>query len=547
MTLQKRSCGVLLPLFSLPGTPLIGTLGRVANQFASFLADTGFSWWQMLPITPIDPFHSPYSSCSAFAGETLFLDLEDFVREGLLEQEDLDNSKRHAVSSWEGIPHQVNYARARQIAIPLYQKAYDHYKKGEGGKKYRQREESFREENSDWLDDFVLYRLLSLRFGTENWSRWPEPYRTRDQSALKELRFLVRDALERKKFLQLVFDVQWSEFKDHCHRSGIQLLGDVPIYAAGAETWVHPELFLLNDDGGLARIAGAPADAFNPDGQRWNLPVYNWQKMEENQFDWWVRRIGKTLSRFDAVRLDHFIGFYNYYSFPPLVPGVEPFPGEDLTFGLTPATEIDDQGGFWTMGPGEKLLDTLFDRFDKSRFIAEDLGVMTPGVHQLRDHYELPGMEVLVFSFDGRKGNSPDPMKNWRSRSVACTGTHDTETILGWLKSIRKGAIDSVDFDYILRTLASYIPNASVPKTPVSNEDLTQLVEGAIRGVMQSQSILALFPFQDLLALDDSARMNFPGRSEGNWSWRFVPELREEFLSPPFQEKIRVMIRQSGR
>lgn len=531
--MNQRSCGVLLPMFSLPGNPFMGGLGDGADSFALFLEKSGCRWWQMLPVTPVDPFHSPYASCSAFAGETLFIDLDALYRQGLLDESDIIDAKRSAADADRST---ADYLRAREIRFPLWRKAFDRFQRRVGGGLYRLHAERFFHENAFWLDDFALFRVLADRFGTDAWSVWPVEFRRRDAAALDAVRAEESEKLQFVRFLQLVFDVQWAAFKRRCGEHSVRLLGDVPIYigAAGAETWSRPELFLMDADGVMERVSGAPADAFNPDGQRWNSPLYRWDKLQEEGFDWWVKRIGKTLERFDAVRLDHFIGFYNFYSFPATPRDrLKPLTADEPTGGLVPATPIDENGGFWAKGPGENLLDTLFARFQSGAFLAEDLGVMTKGVHDLRDRYALPGMEVLQFSFDFK--NEGDPVNGWPVRSVACTGTHDTQTTRGWLESLLKPEKPlPVDYSFVARTLWEHLPeeehraghyDRTCDPASAGPDDLDRLVRGAIRSVLNSASSLALVPMQDLLGLDDSARMNFPGKSEGNWRWRLSSQL----------------------
>lgn len=552
--MNQRSGGVLLPMFSLPDAPWMGGLGAGAERFASFLADSGCRWWQMLPVTPIDPFHSPYSSCSAFAGETLFIDLDELYRDGLLDRADCVAVKE---AGQNAPPDTVDYQRARQVRFPLWQKAFERYRRGEGGERYRDSAERFFSLNDDWLDDFALFRVLANRFGTDAWSQWPTEFRRRNVSALAFVRRESAEKLAFVQFLQLVFDTQWSAFKSRCRRQNVRLLGDVPIYvgAAGAETWSRPDLFFMSADGVMERVSGVPADAFNPNGQRWNSPLYRWDRLEQEHFDWWLRRIGKTLERFDAIRLDHFIGFYNFYSYPTDEAARAKYRTESdaAAAGLLPVTSIDAQGGFWAKGPAEKLLDTLFARFAPSAFIAEDLGVMTKGVHDLRDRYALPGMEVLQFSFDGRRDFAPDPTAAWPTRSVACTGTHDTHTVRGWLESLLSPEkAGNVDYSFVARTLWEHLPdeehfvghyNRSRDRLTVLPDDLARLTRGAIRGVLDSASSLALVPMPDWLGLDSSARMNFPGKSENNWRWRLTGERLDAELS----EKIRRQMEESGR
>ena len=537
---MQRSAGILLPLFSLPGTPWTGSLGRGARAFADFLVSAGCRWWQMLPIGPIDMCNSPYSSASAFAGETLYLDIDELIEEGLL-----DPADRPALSGESPSLSSVrsaDYPKARRFRTELWRKAFSRYRAGNGGARYRAREEAFFAENRFWLDDYALFRVLSGRFGTNSWPTWPEEFRSRRSEALECAAREEADQIAYHRFTQLIFDTQWTSLKEYCNTRGVALLGDVPIYVGGAsaDTWANRDLFLLDAGGQPVRISGAPADAFNPDGQRWDSPLYNWDRLRETGYGWWLHRLGKTLSRFDAVRLDHFIGFYNYYSFPvekrdrslPLRP-------DEPTGGLTPSTKIDTDGGFWTAGPREDFLDTVFARFPKEAFIAEDLGVMTPGVHALRDHYALPGMRVLVFSYENRSPDDPDPMGLAPAVSVACSGTHDTQTVRGWLEEIRRPDTPiPVSYQDVSRLFSRFLTSGGGPQAapaPEETPDPGRLTLGAVRDVLASPAETALVPIQDFLGLGDEARINFPGKSENNWLWR----LGETDLTPELAGSIR--------
>ena len=330
----RRSSGALAPLFSLPGVRDVGSLGRGARRFVDFLADSGQRWWQSLPVNPIDAYGSPYAGRSAFAGETLYLDLEDLRDEGLLDDADLDaawflpndvaslncadaalppSSTPQTDARSERIDYRVAFERRR----PCWRKAFERYRDGVGGAKYRALEKHFRYENGFWLDDFVLFAALSEEFG-HSWQTWPVEFRRRDAAALAEFAEKRADELDYLRFLQLVFDVQWNELRAYCAERNVGLFGDVPIYVGknSADVWAFRDLFQVDLEGRTIREAGVPADDFNPEGQRWNSPLYRWERHRETDFDWWRRRMKKTLSRFDLVRLDHFIGFYNFYSFP---------------------------------------------------------------------------------------------------------------------------------------------------------------------------------------------------------------------------------------
>ena len=551
LTLTQRTAGILLPLFSLPGTPWTGTLGRGARGFADFLARAGCRWWQMLPIGPIDGFHSPYSSVSAFAGETLYLDLDELADQGLLDRADLPAPDREPAPA--GGIRKADYETARAARTALRRKAFARYRARQGGEAYRAREEAFYAENRFWLDDYTLFRVLAEKFGTSDWPRWPEEYRDRAPDALGAARREAAEEIALHRFTQLVFDTQWRALKEYCSTRGVMILGDVPIYVgmASADTWSNRGLFRLDAQGRPIRISGAPADAFNPDGQRWDSPLYDWDRLAETGYTWWLRRLGKTLSRFDAVRLDHFIGFYNYYSFP-----VEkrdramPIRPDEPTGGLVPSTPIDPDGGFWTAGPREDFLDTVFAHLPKRAFIAEDLGVMTPGVHALRDHYDLPGMNVLLFTYEGLSGADPDPMESVRPVAVACTGTHDTETVRGWLDDLRApNPLNPTSYAYIAETFRRHLTDEEKKRTDpgrmtnpaeAAPRDLDLLTRCGVREVLASPAETALVPIQDFLALDNRARINFPGRSDNNWLWRLGEgTLTEELANTIRRELVR--------
>lgn len=518
----RRSSGALAPLFSLPGVRDVGSLGRCARRFVDFLADSGQRWWQSLPVNPINIHGSPYAGRSAFAGETLYLDLEDLRDEGLLDDADLvaawflpdDASLNCANSLNSALPpsstpqtdarsERIDYRAAFERRRPCWRKAFERYRDGVGGAKYRALEKHFRYENGFWLDDFVLFAALSEEFG-HSWRTWPAEFRRRDAAALAEFAEKQADELDYLRFLQLVFDVQWNELRAYCAERNVGLFGDVPIYVGknSADVWAFRDLFQVDLEGRTIREAGVPADDFNPEGQRWNSPLYRWERHRETDFDWWRRRMKKTLSRFDLVRLDHFIGFYNFYSFPgdgapEAVASTEFKNAENQTknkkrsvssnfvkkliislFGESREIQPCDNNSperqnivdgvvyedGWEPGPQEAFFDAIFADCPREAFVAEDLGVMNAGVRALRDRYRLPGMQVFQFSFDDVKidaqtGAAPNPIENWSENYVAYTGTHDAAPILGWLADVEKYGGDawpSLDFAGIVDVLERY-------------------------------------------------------------------------------------------
>lgn len=500
MKLTDRTSGILLHLSSLPGAGLCGSLGAPAKAFVDFLHAAKQSWWQMLPINPIDSHFSPYASVSAFAGEPLYLDLHSLVHDRLLDPEDID---------WEpaGPEGQVAFQAARDYRKARWRKAFERFRENNGGNTYRAESERFMDENRPWLMQYALFCTLAEHFETSHWSLWPEEsLRRADPKALEAVYKEKEERISYHVFLQLIFDVQWRAFRAYCREKGIGLIGDVPIYVgiSSVDTWGHPGLFQLDADGRMDRIAGVPGDSFNPDGQRWNSPLYKWDAHKEQGYSWWKSRIRTCLSRFDAVRLDHFIGFYNYFSMPN-----EPDPNDH---------------GSWIPGPAEDLFDALLEEFPSTAFIAEDLGVLNAGVHALREKYAFPGMNVFQFSFDFR--TSEDPTLQWQETSVVCSGTHDTPTLAAWLEEViadREKPEPFWNLPAILEMLNRFVPETPQSKELFSQLDLPTLCWAVIRMIMHSRGKTAIFPMQDILALGKFARMNFPGHTVDNWLWRMTP------------------------
>ena len=520
MKLTERTSGVLLHLSSLPGPAFCGDLGESARNFADFLHTAGQTWWQMLPINPIDSHFSPYASVSAFAGEPLYLDLVDLMQDGLLEPGDID---------WEptGPLEQTAFQAARDYRRIRWHKAFHHFRSGKEGKKYHAAYEPFMEQNGEWVTHHALFCSIAEQFGTYHWGLWPdEKIRQADPEVLKQFSRVKEERISYHIFLQLLFHVQWSAFRDYCHDKGIGLIGDVPIYVglASADTWGYSKLFQMDKHGRMERTAGVPADSFNPDGQRWNSPLFRWEAHHEENYRWWTSRIRTCFSRFDVVRLDHFIGFYNYFSMPEI-------------------SSTEDHG-FWASGPADDFFDAILTEFPRTAFIAEDLGVMNPGVHALRDKYEFPGMNVYQFCFDFRR--NIDPAVEWKSNSVVCSGTHDTMTLAAWFDDVIADRVKPEpfwDFPSMVASLKHFVPgteswaarlaemtperarrlrNAKFPFEPGIHRD--SLRWAILQTIMNSPGNTAIFPMQDLLGLGKDARMNFPGHTGHNWVWRLHPK-----------------------
>ncbi len=510
MTLKQRHSGVLMPLSSLPGGPCCGDLGEGARRFADFLKRAGQKSWQMLPVNPIDDCFSPYASISTFAADPIYIDLEDLVREGLLIAADLVNLP-------QGPKHRAAFRVAREIRMRRLRKAFDRFRSTQGTK-YHAAAESFVASNP-WIHSHAVFCALSERFGTVEWSQWPDrPLRHANPDALRQVQPEIEETVAFHTFLQLVFDVQWAELHEYCHQREIHLIGDVPIYVskASVDTWSHPQLFQMDADGNMPRIAGVPGDSFNPDGQRWNAPLYDWDYHKSQNYAWWLARLGNSLRRFDAIRLDHFIGFYNYFSMTPeIVPG---------------------DPGNWIPGPAEDFFDAVMQKFPHAQLIAEDLGVMTVGVHGLRDKYHFPGINVFQFSFDLRRNT--DATQEWPANSLVCTGTHDTDTLAAWYEELladKEKAEPFWDFDYLQEML--------LPFSPPDGSGNEAMVQAIVRKVMSSPGNVAIFPLQDILGLSTEARMNFPGHAEGNWVWR----LDEQLLTQELADRLRAWTEEFDR
>ena len=514
MGFKQRISGVLLPISALPDSPLCGDFGDGARRFISFLHRAGQKAWQVLPLNPIDECFSPYSSLSTFAGDPIYIDINDLVRVGLLKPCDT-----------AGIPQgprvQAAFHVVRDVKMQLLHQAFENFHRS-SGTKYHDAFERFVSE-TPWLGPHALFCAMSEKYGTPDWITWTDDdIRNADQDALK--RTFADDSQLAKTaafatFVQVIFDVQWNELRDYCQQHEVALIGDIPIYVSqhSVDTWANRHLFQLDSTGHMKRVAGVPADSFNPDGQRWNAPLYDWEVHKAEGYSWWLQRIGSALRRFDMIRLDHFIGFYNYFSMSP--------------------RHDDNDPGSWVPGPADDFFEAVLKQFPDAHLIAEDLGVMNPGVHQLREKFEFPGINVFQFQFDFRKNT--DIMTEWKENSLVCTGTHDTNTLAAWFDEVlvdRKKPEPFWDCAFLLEMIKQSLPSGC----PVNRETI---LWGIIRKVMSSPGKVSIFPMQDLLGLPASARINFPGRASGNWIWR----LDESLLTDELADRLKQWTTEFGR
>lgn len=489
--MKRRASGIFLHISSLPSPFGIGDLGRGAYKFADFLSAAKQSFWQILPVSPTSEAggNSPYSSPSAFAGNHLLVSPESLVQEGILGKADVQNPVFFP-------KERVDYRALTKYKKNLFSVAYKNFR-GKGKRSFEF--EYFCDENSIWLEDYALFMAFKEYFGGVFWSQWPKEVRDREGKKIRNLKENLRDRIEREKFLQYLFFKQWFSLKNYCNQKGIQIIGDIPIYVNydSADVWANPEIFQLDAQRKPIVVAGIPPDYFSSTGQRWGNPIYRWDILKEEGYPWWVRRVGHNLKLFDIIRLDHFKGFVDYWH--------------------VPARNRTAVEGHWVKGPREEFFNVLLKHFPCLPFIAEDLGVITAEVHELRDRFEFPGMRVFQFAF------GTDPLADlykpihYIKNCVAYTGTHDNDTLIGWLygskgHSTRTPREIRMEKENVLRFLGW------------KEERRKNIHWEIIRVLMMSVANLVIFPMQDILGLGEKARMNRPATGQGNWEWRLMPE-----------------------
>jgi len=479
-----RGSGILLHITSLPSRFGIGDLGPEAYRFVDFLAETGQSLWQMLPVGPTGYGNSPYQSLSSFAGNTLLLSLERLADENLLDPWDGRDipefsgatAEFEKVTKWN--EEQLIVAHRNFLAKQRDTSAY----------------EAFCAANSWWLEDYALFRALKRAHGDKAWTVWSLDVVRRDSQALDRAGKSLHLEIDREKFLQFQFDRQWRALKTYANEHGVKLVGDVPIFAAhdSADVWAQQELFELDGRGQPTIIAGVPPDYFSTTGQRWGNPLYRWQVHAEQGFQWWTQRLRRALELFDLIRIDHFRGFESYWEIP--------------------AEDADARRGRWVAGPGAAPFRAAEAALGPLPVIAEDLGVITPQVEALRDELGFPGMRVLQFAFgDDPKAHDYRPHQFSR-HCVVYTGTHDNNTTVGWFSS-EAGADTTRTDEQIAREMSNTLDYLGTQGHEIHWD--------MIRAAWGSVADIAIAPLQDVLGLGAEARMNLPGSTEGNWSWRF--------------------------
>lgn len=484
--MTERQSGVLMHISSLPGKYGIGSFGKSAYDFVDFLVRSKQTYWQILPLGPTSYGDSPYQSFSAFAGNTHFLDFDQFVQEGLLTTEEL-------AGNWGEDATTVDYALIYERRRPILEKVVQRFlERGDLSDYHR-----FVEEKAEWLEPFAEYMAIKESFDMKSWSNWTdEEIKRRHPEALANYREKLADKLEYHRVTQYLFDKQWKALKHYANERHIQIIGDMPIYVAedSVEMWATPHYFKTDEVGNAACVAGCPPDGFSPLGQLWGNPIYNWRAMKLDGFTWWIKRLRASFELFDVVRIDHFRGFAGYWEIPA---------------GATDAT-----GGQWVKGPGYDLFEAVKNELGDLPIIAEDLGFMDDAVIELREATGFPGMKIVEFGFMGASPSSTDLPHYYPVNSVSYTGTHDNDTVLGWYNSASEEERDFCN-RYLNRT-----------DEPISY--------AMLRSLYGSVSKMTIATMQDLLQLDTTARMNIPSTLGGNWVWRMqegdiTPEV-ESFL-----------------
>ena len=469
-----RASGILLPVSSLPSKYGIGCFSKSAFEWIDFLQESGQTFWQILPLGPTSYGDSPYQSFSTFAGNPYFISLEELIEEGLLTRAECESAQLGTNPSY------VDYEKQYENRNPLLHKAYENSKKREDADFLK-----FEEEQKAWLPDYALFMALKEAHNGAQWSEWERPLKFREAEAIAKAKDTYADEIDFWKMLQYLFFEQWCELKNYANERGIRIIGDVPIYVAGdsVDVWTNPSQFYLDENLEPIDVAGCPPDAFSADGQLWGNPLFRWDVMREDGYSWWTMRLRKMSTLYDVIRIDHFRGFDSYYAIP----------GKDTTA----------RNGVWRNGPGMELFRAVEEKLGKLDIIVEDLGFLTPSVLQLVADSGYPGMKVVQFAFDSRDDSDYMP-HNYDKHCVVYTGTHDNDTILGWMKQAPKNSVKKAK-EYLRMT---------------KEEGYNW---GMMCGAWMSSANLAVVTMQDLIGLGSSARMNIPSTLGGNWTWRALP------------------------
>ena len=494
----ERSSGILFHPTSLPGKYGIGTLGKEAYAFIDFLKKSRQKLWQIFPLGPTGYGDSPYQSFSSFAGNPYLIDFDLLIEAHLLSEEDLrdvffgDNEEY------------IDYGAIYNQKYPLLRKAYENFKSSDNHE-MKENLEHFKRENASWLNDYSLYISLKNHFNGLPWNEWAHDIKNREHGAMEHYRNELADDIEYHNFIQFLFFKQWGDVKRYANENGIKIIGDIPIFVAAdsSDAWANPEIFLFDEERKPVKVAGVPPDYFSATGQLWGNPLYNWQKLKETNYSWWVERVRANLSTCDIIRIDHFRGFEAYWAVPY---------GDD--------TAINGQ---WEPGPGIDLFNAIKSQLGELPIIAEDLGLMTQGVIDLREATGFPGMKILGFAFDSGEENDYLP-HTYTKNCVVYTGTHDNDTLIGWFQKAKE-------------------EDRQFARDYLNSRSDDEIHWDAIRGAWSSVASIAISPVQDFLGLGSEARINTPGVAAGNWQWR----LRHGVLTDELAERIAKLTRVYSR
>jgi 4-alpha-glucanotransferase len=502
-----RSSGVILHPTSLPGPYGAGDLGPEARRFIEFLAEAGQKIWQVLPLNPPGYGNSPYQCLSAFAGNPLLISLELLAEQGLLEDDDLGEVPELPATS-------IDYEKVIAFRMAKLGKAAARFfstRNGAGKAEY----EKFCVEHAAWLGDYALFMAAKDAHGGLAWTEWEAELAAREPAALARWSERLAEEIAAHKFWQFEFFRQWDALREACRGRGIRIMGDLPMYVAhdSSDVWTTPELFWLDEWGKPLKVSGIPPDCFSESGQVWDNPTYRWERLREDGYGWWIRRLRGVMRLFDMVRIDHFRGFESYYEIP--------------------AGETTAVHGTWMKGPGMELFEALERESGALPIVAENLGEITPEAEAIRQRFELPGMAILQFAFGNDPRRESFLPHNYERNLVACTGGLDNDTTVGWWAGATGDSRHSKDNLRREREAASVYLNLRGER-----------IEWAmIRALMASAADTVLIPMQDLLRLGSSARMNVPGRMTGNWRWRY--EWAQ--VRPELAQRVRALSELYGR
>lgn len=498
MAQVDRLSGVLLHVTSLPSYGGVGDFGPAAYAFVDFLAASKQRLWQVLPLSPTGYGSSPYSALSAFAGNPLLISIERLAEAGWIAWDRIADLPGH-----EG---PADFAMATERKLPLIEEAaanfIDH-----AGDLEKARFHKFCQDNNYWLTDYATFTVLRRQFDLASWNTWPKPFALREHDAMTSVLNDHGRALVIEQAVQFFFSEQWKALRDYSCERGIRIMGDVAIFVNydSADVWTHPEIFELDEDRNPIRVSGVPPDYFSSSGQRWGNPLYKWGELKERGFDWWVARIRRSLALYDTIRLDHFRGFEAYWSIA--------------------ADEETAINGQWVKAPGHELFQRLKEVFGDLPFVAEDLGLITPEVDELREHFGMPGMRILQFGFSDRGSHLYLPHR-YVPNTVVYTGTHDNNTTQGWWRD------DAGELER--RNVQAYLQRI--------NHD-GEIVWAMIKLAARSVANLCIFPLQDILHIGSEGRMNTPSAPVGNWTWRYHPDA----LHPDFCTQLAALMEMTDR